>query len=192
MKVTTQLEYFDNNEGAFRQQNSSLVFELRGEKIQIEPWGKNRYVQMAIDATFGPLLTHFFFFLAHSFRVRVARDGRIRDDLPGALLSLDEMGFKGDDVKVNIEQDEASIQNGNIQAKVSKRGGKIVFYDQNGEELLSEGKPHIWVHGRQFHAVGGDLYKIEANFKAYDDEKLYGLGQVSPFFFYQTRLSWFD
>jgi alpha-D-xyloside xylohydrolase len=46
------------------------------------------------------------------------------------------------------------------------------------EELLTEEPIHFWWPGaRSFTAAGGGYYRIEQNFRAYPDERIYGLGQ---------------
>jgi len=48
----------------------------------------------------------------------------------------------------------------------------------DGRELLSEQKAHFWWPGpRLFLANGNGHYRLEQRFKAYEGERLYGLGQ---------------
>jgi len=52
------------------------------------------------------------------------------------------------------------------------------WHSEDGRELLSEEKAHFWWPGsRLFLANGNGNYRIEQRFKAYDGERLYGLGQ---------------
>ncbi|KAI8144232.1 family 31 glycosyl hydrolase [Fennellomyces sp. T-0311] len=149
-----QLEYFNNNEGIVSQKGAALTYRLYHELIQIEAWGKD------------------------SLRVRITQADKIRDDLPGALLSHEETGFKPATDAISITETGGSIRNGNIEARVTKKEGKLVFWDlKNNRELVREAQPHIWINGRVIRPLTGDSYKIEANFQAYDDEKFYGLGQ---------------
>ena len=47
-----------------------------------------------------------------------------------------------------------------------------------GAELLAESPSYFpRPPARQFKSVGGDHFRVEARFRAYDDERLYGLGQ---------------
>ena len=113
-------------------------------------------------------------------RVRITQASHIRDDLPGALLSTEEIGHKASEDAIKITETGGVIRNGNIEARVTKKEGKLVFWDvKNDRELVREAQPHIWINGRVIRPLSGDAYKIEANFQAYDDEKFYGLGQVN-------------
>jgi alpha-D-xyloside xylohydrolase len=47
-----------------------------------------------------------------------------------------------------------------------------------GRELLAEQRGHFWWPGaRAFHSLGGGRGKVEQHFRAYDDERLFGMGQ---------------
>ncbi|KAI9318776.1 glycosyl hydrolase, family 31 [Dichotomocladium elegans] len=153
MSGRLQLEYFNNNEGSFIQDGAALIYRLYHDIVRIEPWGKN------------------------SFRVRASQD-KIKDDLPGALISLEERGLSQSDARIEINEVSATIRNGDIEARVSRVHGKLVFWDtKNNRELLGEAQPHMWIYGRHLKTLQGNTFKVEANFKAYDGEKLYGLGQ---------------
>ncbi len=82
---------------------------------------------------------------------------------------------------------EASITNGKITAKVNYEGW-LSFYNEDGEELLAE----CWrnrerlerycvptrVPGRELKPIPGTGdYKLMVNFEAYEDERIYGMGQ---------------
>jgi alpha-D-xyloside xylohydrolase len=126
------------------------------EVIRVEPWGTD------------------------AFRVRVGID-RIRDDLPGAL---DEPPVSGG-AEVAVGEQGASIVNGSITAVIEQDvgdGGSQVMLrfvaTDSGEELLAEQRSHFWWPGpRVFTAHGGGRYRLEQHFRAYDDERLFGLGQ---------------
>lgn len=82
---------------------------------------------------------------------------------------------------------EATITNGNLTAKVNYEGW-LSFYNEDGKELLSE----CWrnrerlerycvptrVPGRELKPIPGTGdYKLTVNFEAYEDERIYGMGQ---------------
>lgn len=119
-----------------------------------------------------------YFCLSCSLRVRVTQASKIRDDLPGALL--DDTSPATSSSEVTITETEGRVRNGNIEARVTLKKGRITFHDiKKNKELLAEAEPHIWINGRVIRSLAGDSYKIEANFQAYEGERLYGLGQVS-------------
>ena len=141
----------------FRSTDGKLIWERDHETLQIEPWGQD------------------------SLRVRATTGSRIRDDLPGALLEPIAIA-----AQIEIDDEEAVVRNGAIAAVVSvepntQRGlcARVRFLDAaNGGELLAEVPSYFpRPSARQFKPVGGDLFRIEARFKAHDDERIYGLGQ---------------
>ena len=65
-----------------------------------------------------------------------------------------------------------------ITAQVSPEGALRFVESETGRELLAEKPIHgLSVPARHYLPVRGDLYHIEANFAAYEDEHIYGLGQ---------------
>lgn len=140
----------------FRQQGNALIWEQRHEIAQIEPWGQD------------------------SLRIRVTVEAEILDDLPGALLNPPPA-----EAQIEIDPERAVIHNGAITAEIRSqedyRGtqAKIRFLNTDtGAELLTEAPSYFpRPEARQFKSVAGGHYRAEARFKAYDGEKLYGLGQ---------------
>jgi alpha-D-xyloside xylohydrolase len=141
----------------FRQQNDRLIWEQNHEIVQIEPWGPD---SLRVRATMGP---------------------DIRDDLPGALLSP-----SATPAQVKIKGENAVIRNGKIAAEARPewdglRGDSVrirFFNAVTGAELVAESPSHFpKPPSRGFKPVGGDHFHVEARFKAYDDERIYGLGQ---------------
>ncbi len=141
----------------FRLRDGKLIWERDHETVQIEPWGQD------------------------SLRVRAAMGPEIRDDLPGALLEPVTMA-----AQIEIDEEQAIVRNGAIVARVclepnGLRGiaARVHFLDAaTGDELLAEVPSYFpRPSARQFKSVGGDLFHIEARFEAYDDERIYGLGQ---------------
>ncbi len=135
-----------------------LEFRSEHEILRIEPWG------------------------ADSIRVRAGWD-RILDGLPGAL---DERPVElTSEAHFEIGETGARLTNGAIAAVVMKDigdGGDVLlvrFEDAaTGRELLGEQRGHFWWPGaRVFYSLGGGRAKIEQHFRAYDDERIYGLGQ---------------
>ena len=96
--------------------------------------------------------------------------------------------YKGDEYSsYHITGTEASITNGRITAKINTEGW-ITYYNEKGSELTRE----YWrdrnrinrycvplrVGAREMKPVPGTSdYELWARFEAYDDEKIYGMGQ---------------
>jgi len=142
----------------FRQGHNMLIWEQNHETVQIEPWGRD---SLRVRATMGP---------------------EIDDDLPGALLKPVPT-----EAQIEIDAQIAVISNGAIAAEIRLGGasgsrspeGAIRFLNAaTGVELLAESPSYFpRPPARQFKPVGGDHFQVEVRFKAYDDERIYGLGQ---------------
>jgi alpha-D-xyloside xylohydrolase len=139
-----------------RQDRQRLIFEHNNEILLIEPWG------------------------ADSLRVRASRNPEIRDDLPGALLPPTPC-----EPKIEVSEACATIQNGAIQGEMrveidfqGPRAELHFFNTITGEEILAETKSHFPRYSpRSYTTAGGDYFKLEQRFRAYEGEKIYGLGQ---------------
>lgn len=101
-----------------------------------------------------------------SLRIRVTANPNFRDE-DWALLSPSETS-----ASVRLEEDGkvAILCNGHIEVKLAGEG-YLSFRDRSRETDLLETKRI------QFHHHAGDLYHIAAEFRAYEDERIYGLGQ---------------
>jgi len=134
----------------FRQHANALLWEGNSEKLLIEPWGLD------------------------SLRVRASIAAHIRDDLFSVLSPPAAL-----DAQITIGDEGATIRNGALTASVSPEGF-IRFSDADtGAEVLAEEKPlrATRLPARSFKAAHSDLFQLEARFRAYDDERFYGLGQ---------------
>ncbi len=141
----------------FRQHDNILICELYGETLQIEPWGRD------------------------SLRVRATMGQAIRSDLPGALLEPATA-----EAQILLGPESATIRNGQIAAELVlpkgnqgyPQAGLRFFNAATKAELVAQEPPHFtWPHARHYKPLAGELYHTEARFKAYDAERLYGLGQ---------------
>ena len=138
--------------------NGFLYYQEGREKLRIEPWGKD------------------------SLRVRITNNYEI--DLSQDWALMDKPAL----VPVFSEDGNGahSITNGKITATID-RHGYIAFTNQMGKELvreywrnrndLTEYSVPLNFRARQFKPIIGGDWRIQAWFEAYDDEKLYGLGQ---------------
>jgi alpha-D-xyloside xylohydrolase len=132
----------------FHIDGDALVWRSEHELLRIEPWG------------------------ADSLRVRAGLHA-IRDDLPGAL---DERpASKG---SARIADGSGCVECGGLRAVVTEEGMLTFHRTHDGAELLAEERAHFWWGGpRQFLPGGGGAHRLEQRFRAYPDEKMFGLGQ---------------
>ncbi len=142
----------------FRQDGNALIWEQSHEIVCIEPWGRD------------------------SLRVRSTAGQAIRHDLPGALLEPESIT-----PEIEIKDERALITNGEIGAEVAIFRSELnplalasirFFRTATGDELLSEAAAYFpRPSARQYKHVGGDHFHTTARFQAYEDERIYGLGQ---------------
>lgn len=129
--------------------NSSVVVDLSfgHERLRLEGWGEE------------------------GIRVRCGQ-GHILEEVPGALVA-------GGAPRAAVAGSEgSSLVNGRLRAQVSPEGLVSFSRADDGRDLLAEQRAHFWWPGpRLFLANEGEHYRIEQRFKAYEGEKLYGLGQ---------------
>ena len=165
----------------FHRENSSLVREYAGEKLVIEPWGKD------------------------SLRVRSTMRPAFEDEdwalLPRERSEEPEISIRGDG--------SASITHGRITARVDPRG-QIAFLNQKGEILLEEfmrvrlgnmekGDGQIdqaavtyfnsalSIYPREFKPILGGDYALTVRFESRPEEKLFGMGQYQHGFLNQKN-----
>jgi len=138
----------------FYKENNTLIAKGAGEIIKIEPYGKD----------------------CLRFRSTINRE-IIQQDwtlLPQAKI----------DAEIEITAEKAVIKNGKIICEISA-DGSTRYLTKDGQILLEE----LWIDGRvrnadllkarNYEPISSDLYKVELYFKAYDDERLYGMGQYA-------------
>lgn len=133
----------------FYKKDNTLIWQRDHETIQLEPWRHN------------------------SLRVRGTTNSHIRSNLPGALLDYTDPQT----AEIEIEAEQATIRNGTILAQISDAGAVCFFNSVTGEEILGEKSQKFPQPKNHFKATGGDLQRVELQFKAYKDERFYGLGQ---------------
>lgn len=137
-------------------EHNKLIWRTSGETVVIESWGEN------------------------AFRVRCVVMGDVLDT-DFALLPQKELNCI-----IETGTDTAKITNGKITAEIvpaasgwRKDHGHITFRKQNGSVLFSDidHKDSPTPHPRKFRSIGGGDYSLISSFKAYKDEKFYGMGQ---------------
>lgn len=147
----------------FQIEKDKLIFHYDAEELWIEPWGDN------------------------ALRIR----GTKNDIMPTENWSLLQMNIGK--AQIALEEDHATITNGNIKAVISHLG-KIMVYNQNGELLLEEYSRNrrdlldpkcsaLEVEAREFKAIIGGDYQLTWRLESVcSDEKLFGMGQYQqPF-----------
>ena len=87
---------------------------------------------------------------------------------------------------VEVSDGRGLMRNGELVVEVTDSGGKeflhfpplVRFLRPDGEELLSERAPHFSAPSqRRYRPAGGDLHRCEVSFRAFPEERFYGLGQ---------------
>ncbi len=149
--------------GYFRSDGTHLIREFDGEKLWIEPWGKN------------------------ALRVRATYLNTMPDENWALLPSKDKSH-----ADIAINESSASIQNGSIKA-VIHQGGDIHFYDGGGSRLLREqwrsranwkngAVPYekvsaLEIPGRVFQPILEGDWRLTVRFEPNEGEKIFGMGQ---------------
>lgn len=137
----------------FEKEQDSLVFRGNGELLALTPWGKN------------------------GLRVRSVFNGELKE---GSTALLEAPSGK---IHITIEEREATIQNGNLTAKLYIDGWgdslQISYYNQNGKLLLREisNGGALIRKARYFRPLPGGAYELKVSFEADPEEKIYGMGQ---------------
>lgn len=129
----------------------------RGETIRIEAIGRN------------------------AVRIRATMNADFQHEPISALLPDDG----GPEAQIVVGEDCATVQNGLAfgELRLVERGmGPAlevrITNTQSGDILVQEEIPHIlWPGARAWKAEGGNLWSLRQRFKAYDDEKIFGMGQ---------------
>ena len=145
--------------GPFQQDDDAILCRFGGETLRVEPWGP------------------------HANRVR-ARPG-----LEVALPHVDALlPTTTSSPLIDVGDEAASLTNGCIRTelKIAHRYGADVKREvvvrhvraDTGAELLAETRTHFaGPKTRNFKALASASWRLEVQFRAYEDEHLHGLGQ---------------
>lgn len=160
------------------QENNRLIIADGKYQTWIEPWGAN---SLRVRMTGQPVMD--------------ANDWALTEkmeDVPAEIsfetIDVTDPWYRSDEwAKYHQTGTQAKLVNGKITAKVSYEGW-ISFYNQKGELLTEE----YWrnrnrinrycvplrIDARELKPVQGSSdYELTARFEAYDDEKIFGMGQ---------------
>ncbi|NLX58614.1 MAG: glycoside hydrolase family 31 protein [Phycisphaerae bacterium] len=138
----------------FAETQGALVWRRGRETLRIEPWGRD------------------------SLRVRAVPEGDVMDQ-PAWALQERPADAPASRAAVTITDTAATIVHGAIAAEVGQ-GGQIRFLrSADRSELLAEEPIHfIAPPARHYRLVpGADHFWLEVRFRAYDGERVWGLGQ---------------
>ena len=145
----------------FKKIDNGLCMYHQGEKLLINPWGKNA---LRIRATKYPEFT--------------GKDWALEEKVP-------DDGRRAE-VEINEKDNTATITNGRLKITVNSKG--VLGFFRDGEKFLQEyhrdydgtvSKESICLKyvGRQYQPVIGGHYKLTVRFESNDGEQFFGMGQ---------------
>ncbi len=145
----------------FKQNGNKLEWCYWGEKVVIEPWGKN------------------------AFRVRATRNG----EFSGESWALTEK-HEETDVKIDLVDKCSSITNGKLRAEMWW-SGRITFYKDGEKVLEeysrywfdeSPESHALRFPARKYNALSSNDFEIIQRFEGDENQKIFGMGQYQqPF-----------
>lgn len=160
------------------QDGARLILHQGRSQVWIEPWGENA---LRIRMTANPQMDTNDWALTEPVQPSSSR-------ITFNTIDVTDPWYQGEAYAAYHQQGtEATLVNGKITAKVSHEGW-ISFYNQRGELLTQE----YWrnrnrinrycvplrVDAREMKPVQGtDAFELTARFEAFDDEKIFGMGQ---------------
>ena len=159
-------------------ENNRLKIKSGNSQVWIEPWGEN---SLRVRMTKEPVMNENNWALCEPVKYCEASFSEETIDVTDPWYMSDEYS------RYHQKGVNHTITNGKITAKVSF-GGCISFFNQNGELLTEE----YWrnrnrinrycvplrVEARELKCYQGSTdYELTARFEAFDDEKIFGMGQ---------------
>lgn len=163
---------------AVRQDGNKLIIERGVSQVWIEPWGEN---SLRVRMTCEPAMDGNDWALTEEVK-------ECTPEITFEEVDTTDPWYKGEEwAKYHQTGIVATLKNGNITAKVNPEGW-ISYYNAKGELLTEE----YWrtrdrinrycvplrVEGREMKPLQGSTdYELTARFEAFDDEKIFGMGQ---------------
>lgn len=160
------------------EEGSRLVIAEGTSQVWIEPWGRD---SLRIRMTKEPVMDKNDWALCEEME-----EGKA--EIAFEEIDVTDPWYKGEEFQqYHMTGKRASLTNGKITARVSHEGW-ISFYNQKGELLTEE----YWrnrnrinrycvplrVDARELKPLqGSNDYSLSARFEAFDDEKIFGMGQ---------------
>ncbi len=159
-------------------EGSRLVLAQGNSRVWIEPWGEN---SLRVRMTAQPQMDESDWALTEPVPA-------IEPEITFETIDVTDPWYKPQEyAKYHQTGTQATLRNGKIEARVSYEGW-ISFYNQKGELLTEE----YWrnrnrinrycvplrVEARELKPMPGSTdYQLVARFEAFDDEKIFGMGQ---------------
>lgn len=160
------------------QENSRLILAEGKSEVWIEPWGEN---SLRVRMTGKPKMDENDWALTE-------RPKETNAQISFETIDTTDPWYRSAEyARYHQTGTQASLVNGKITAKVSHEGW-ISFYNQKGELLTEE----YWrtrdrinrycvplrISGRELKPIQGtEEFELTARFEAFDDEKIFGMGQ---------------
>jgi len=160
------------------EENNRLILAENRTQVWIEPWGKN---SLRVRMTAEPKMDENDWALTEPVEACKA-------NITSAEIDVTDPWYQSEEyARYHQTAKEWQLTNGKITAKVSYEGW-ISFYNQRGELLTAE----YWrnrnrinrycvplrVDARELKPIQGSTdYTLVARFEAFDDEKIFGMGQ---------------
>ena len=132
----------------FYQEENRLVWRHRNQTLWLEPWG--------VDSI------------------------RVRSTMLGSMPQRNWSLLPPPNIETDIElgDDSARLRTGATVAHVDTRGRVRFYRDGNAQPFVEESDYRTnFPPSRTFSHRGGDLFQATVSFTAWDDERIYGLGQ---------------
>ncbi len=159
-------------------ENNRLIIKNGNSQVWIEPWGES---SLRVRMTAAPEMDSHDWALCEPVKECIA-------EFRTETVDTTDPWYKGDEF-AHYHQTGVNhyITNGKITAKVDFEG-RISFYNQNGNLLTEE----YWRNRNRINRYcvplrvdarelkcrqGGTDYELTARFEAFDDEKIFGMGQ---------------
>lgn len=160
------------------EENNKVIIAYGRNQVWIEPWGEN---SLRVRMTAEPKMDENDWALTEKMKVCPAK-------ISFETVDTTDPWYQGSEfAKYHQTGTKAQITNGKITAKVNPEGW-ISFYNQKGELLTEEYwrnrnrinrySVSLRIDSRELKPIPGTAdYELTARFEAFDDEKIFGMGQ---------------
>lgn len=161
----------------YQEENKIIIAEGKSQ-VWVEPWGKN---SVRVRMTAQPVMDGNDWALTEE-------PEQVIPEITFETIDVTDPWYQGEEwAKYHQTGTQAKLVNGKITVKISHEGW-LSFYNQRGELLTEE----YWrnrnrinrycvplrVDGRELKPLqGGTDYELTARFEAFDNEKIFGMGQ---------------
>lgn len=161
----------------YQEENKVIIAEGKSQ-VWVEPWGKN---SVRVRMTAQPKMDENDWALTETPEA-------VTPEITFETIDVTDPWYKGEEwAKYHQSGTQVTMVNGKLTVKISHEGW-LSFYNQKGELLTEE----YWrnrnrlnrycvplrVDARELKPLnGGTDYELTARFEAFDDEKIFGMGQ---------------